>query len=104
MDLVVLILAAWRLTSLLSSEAGPFAILDRLRHAAGVRYDSDGIPFGLNELARGLVCPWCLSVWVGGIFGLAWLLWPAVTVFVALPLAVSGGVVVVHSIVEGWER
>ena len=100
MDLVVLILAAWRLTSLLSSEAGPFAILDRLRHAAGVRYDSGGIPFGLNELARGLVCPWCLSVWVGGIFGLAWLLWPSVTVFVALPLAVSGGVVVVHSIVE----
>ena len=100
MDLLILILAAWRLTSLLSSETGPFAILDRLRYAAGVRYDNQGIPFGKNELAKGLVCPWCLSVWTGVAFGLAWLLWPAVTVFVALPLAVSGGVVVVHSIVE----
>ena len=103
MDLVVLILAAWRLTSLLSSEAGPFAILDRLRHAAGVRYDSDGIPFGLNELARGLVCPWCLSVWVGVGFGLVWLLWPSVTMFVALPLAISGGAVLVHTIIERLE-
>lgn len=103
MEILILILATWRLTSLLSSEAGPYAILDRLRHVAGVRYDSQGTPFGENELARGLVCPWCLSVWIGLVFGLAWLLWSSVVIYVALPLAVSGGVILIQSMVDKLE-
>jgi len=104
MDFLILILAAWRVTSLLSSEGGPYGIFDRLRQRAGVRYGPDGIPYGLNEGAKGLVCPWCLSVWVGAAFGLAWLLWPGVVVYVALPLAVSGGVILAHSLIERLER
>lgn len=100
MSLFILILATWRVTSLLSSEGGPYAIFDRLRQRVGVRYDQDGIPYGLNEAAKGLVCPWCLSVWIGAVFGLAWLLWPGVVIYVALPLAISGGVIMIHSLIE----
>jgi len=100
MDFLILILATWRVTSLLSSEAGPYAVLDKLRHAAGVRYADDGTPQAGNELAKALICPWCLSVWVGLALGAAWLVWPGGVFCIALPLALSAGVIIVEGIVN----
>ena len=91
MHILILILATWRLARLLADEAGPFDILGRLRHLAGVRYDDVGSPYGSNELARGLMCVWCSSVWIGGIWALGYYLIPGVTFWLALPLALSGG-------------
>lgn len=69
---LLLILATWRLTSLLSNtnEHGPYELLDKVRYLAGVRYDSNSQPYGTNELSKGLVCFWCCSVWVGAALAL----------------------------------
>ena len=87
------------MTSLLSSETGPYAVLDRVRRRAGVRYGPDGTPTGENELARALICPWCLSVWIGLVFGAVYYLFPAIAFWLALPLALSAGVIVLDSVI-----
>lgn len=61
---VILSLATWRLTSLISSERGPYAILERLRYVLGTRQDAQG-EYGESEISRGILCPWCSSVWWG---------------------------------------
>jgi hypothetical protein len=57
---VICWLAVWRLTMLLSFEAGPFDLLSRIR--AGL------VRIGLQRLIR---CFHCLSVWISAIVVLA---------------------------------
>jgi hypothetical protein len=89
-ELVVLALATWRLTSLLVWEDGPFDIFARLRHGLGVRYDETGQRYGTNWFAKGVICPACASVWFGAVWGIAYLLYQP-TWYVALPFALSAG-------------
>lgn len=53
LNLLKLILATWRLTSLLVQEAGPFDVFGKLRATA---------PHG-----GALDCIWCTSVWVAAL-------------------------------------
>jgi hypothetical protein len=99
LDLLVLVLATWRLTSLLVWEDGPFEALARLRRVLGVRYDEANRPYGGNWFARGLVCPACASVWFGLAWGVAYGLWPDAR-WLAWPLALSAGAIVVERIVN----
>lgn len=94
-ELLVLLLATWRLTSLIADEDGPWYMLERLRHRLGVAYDEHNVRYGRNELARGLLCPWCLSVWVGAFWALLAAAWPG-AVWVALPFALSAGAIFLH--------
>lgn len=98
MNILVLILATWRLSSLLASEPGPLDVLGRLRHLIGVRLDTDGEPYGTNELARGLMCVWCNSLWIGLGWAALHYVAPSVTFWLALPLALSAGTVVIEEI------
>ncbi|RYY69271.1 MAG: DUF1360 domain-containing protein [Chitinophagaceae bacterium] len=61
LNFILSILAAWRLTHLLSKEDGPFDIIYILREKAGAGF------FG-----RLLDCFYCLSIWISLPFGL-WL-------------------------------
>lgn len=95
--LLTLILATWRISSLLVYEDGPFEIFERLRHRAGVVYNEHSQREGTNDLAKGLTCLWCVSVWVSAFWVVllalsGWCLW------LALPFAISGGAV----LVEQW--
>jgi len=73
---VVVLLAAWRITHLLSKEDGPFDSVFRLRKMAGAGF------FGSL-----LDCPYCLSIWITIPFALYlahnWkegiLLWPSLS-------------------------
>ena len=91
LDLTLLGLATWRTTSLLSCENGPYDFLLKLRHKLGVRYSPEPpyAPYGTNELAKGLVCPWCASVWIGAFWTVVYLLAPEAALILALPLALS---------------
>lgn len=95
--LIVLALAAWRLTSLLVWEDGPFEVFARLRYRLGVRFDDQSVAYGTNWFAKGVVCPACASVWFGTLWAAAYWLWPDVW-WLALPLALSA----VAAIVERW--
>jgi len=59
------ILATWRISHMLIHEAAPYDLLSKLRYRVGVRYDKESKPYGTNEFARGLLCPYCNSVWLG---------------------------------------
>lgn len=59
-----IVLAVWRLTVMITIEDGPLDIFARLRVYAGVRYNDENEPYGVSNLARGILCFGCVSVWV----------------------------------------
>ena len=89
LDIAVISLAVWRISSLLSREDGPFYIFSKIRHLAGVEYDINSKPIPKNELSRGLLCLWCTSIWVSVVFCVIYFLWPSWTVMMLTPFAVS---------------
>jgi hypothetical protein len=64
--LVAYLLGSWRLSRMLYDleEDGPYHILIWIRHLAGVYEDDDQ----KSEFAKAIICPYCVSVWVGFLF------------------------------------
>jgi len=87
---VILSLATWRVSKLLTGEAGPFNVFLRIRKLAGIVYIDDD-PFQIPDtfFAQLLSCVWCLSIWVGALWFLAWYLVPKETELIAIPFALS---------------
>lgn len=85
--LALLILACYRLTSLVVYDEGPFSVFERVRTAAGV------YALGVNGqpdtgLGRLLACPYCVGIYVA--LGLAFV--PGLTIWLPLWwLAIAGG-------------
>lgn len=100
LELLILVMATWRLTSLLVWEDGPFDMFAKLRQFLGVRYDETSQPYGSNWLAKGVLCPACASVWFGIFWAAMYLLWQD-SVWIALPLALSAGAIVMERWVNG---
>ena len=99
--LILSILAVWRFTSLISREMGPYSILFRFRKWAGVKYDDQGQIAARNELALGLICPWCSSVWWG--IGLAILQFGVSMQTILIGLAYSAGAIIIDELIQAWE-
>ena len=86
-EIFILGLAIWRLSSLLTLEDGPFDIFTTLRMYAGVYdLDEDGRPKGF--FARTLDCLWCVSLYLSIIVGF-FVFWPDVLNVVMGILATS---------------
>jgi hypothetical protein len=89
--LVVLALAVWRVSYMLSHEEGPFDLFGRLRRTLGAREVLTGAWKAETVAGRLILCPLCLSVWLA-FFGyllvdLAPWGWPIVVVLAASGLA-----------------
>lgn len=69
MMVALIILATWRLTSLLVDEEGPLGCFYHLRQLVGIIHDDDKGPVGDNgSFWAGLLgCFDCTSVWVSGL-------------------------------------
>lgn len=96
--IAVALLAVYRLTSMFNNEAGPADIFGRFRTRIGVKFDQYSNPYGTNWVAEGVLCFYCLSVWVG--FGVTVLIVVAaalnrveVAEWILFPFAVSGAAV-----------
>lgn len=92
LDLGLLALALWRVSSLLVSERGPFDAFLRLRSWAGIAHDDGGAALsfdGRGYFAGLLFCVWCTSLVLA--FGVAalYVVAPAVARVAALPFALS---------------
>lgn len=79
----------YRLASLFSNEKGPYRVFSKFRVWAGETIAHDGTRHGRNEFARGLICLWCFSIWVGVGVSIAYYFYPAITLTVAVPFALS---------------
>ncbi len=97
-DLSILSLATWRVTSLLNNESGPGDLLAKWRHWIGVRYDEHSVAYGTNVIAKAVACVFCLSVWIGLFWTALYLAWPP-SVYLALPLALSAGAIIIEECV-----
>lgn len=89
MMILLMSLATWRLASLLAHEDGPFDLFPRLRRWAGVQVDAIGQVYPTNTFAKGLLCVWCNSIWVGVGMVVAFYIVPIVAFWLVLPLALS---------------
>jgi len=103
LNILLLILATWRLSALLTDEAGPFDIFEHLRWLVGVRIDDVGQAYGANVLARGLLCLRCTSVWVSAGWASLYYVLPGMAFWLALPFALSAGAIFVEEIVS-WAQ
>lgn len=65
MTTLLLILATWRLTSLLVQEDGPLDIFVKVRKYIGVETNAYNVLVGQNVIAKAFTCIWCMSIWVG---------------------------------------
>lgn len=94
--LLILILATWRLSSLLVDERGPLDVFVRIRELAGIQHDESKKPFLYPErfFAQLLSCIWCISIWVAGGWSLAYYLVGDAVILLALPFALSAGAII----------
>lgn len=100
-NLVIMILATWRLTSLLHSELGPFDLFVHIRKMFGILHDDLGYPFGYppNFFAKLFECFWCLSVWIGIGVTVSVYLFP-IAIWLWLALALSGGAIKLNEVIK----
>ena len=95
---VILSLATWRVSKLLTGEAGPFNVFLKIRKASGIVH-LDYTPYQIPDtfFAQLLSCVWCTSVWVGTLWFVAWYLAPKETELIAIPLALSAVAILFES-------
>lgn len=94
-ELVLLALAAWRVFQLLAYDDITEGLRRRIMR---VPKDWDGKSPITNKsyretLALFLQCPYCAGFWIAVVWWVAWLIFPTETVFVAVPWALSAGVI-----------
>ena len=101
---VLLALATFRLSHMIAKEEGPWNIFGRLALVLGAEVQSDisgrKTWHGTNVLSKLVLCPLCLSVWVGLILTVAFVGGPVLTVLL-VAFAVSGASVVIELWIGG---
>lgn len=102
MNFLIGILATWRLSAMLSYEAGMFNIFIRFREFIGIVHDDNGdvVDSDGSFLADLFSCIWCLSVWVGLFVGLIIYFFP-VLVVIFYPFALSAGAILIERFARG---
>lgn len=67
LNLLLAVLATWRLTHFLHREDGPYNLGNRIRQAAGLFFDEQSQCQATTEVGKALCCFHCTSVWAAGI-------------------------------------
>ena len=72
LEWIIYSLAVWRLSSLVVQEDGPGDIFAKLRNKLGTVYTQDSVEVGVTNISRGIVCLWCVSLWIALPAAAAW--------------------------------
>jgi hypothetical protein len=99
-DVIVLGLAIWRLSSLISRESGPYNIFALLRFRTGVVYNKMSEEIPSSELSRGILCLWCVSIWISIPLCALYFFFPVWAIFMCLPFAVSAVAILADGCVD----
>ncbi len=104
-ELIILILAAFRLSALLVCDKGPFNIFTKIRELAGIKYietEKDVQPIIIipDRFFAGLLsCFRCVSTWVAMFVWLLWFLdWYVIDAGLLI-LAIAGGIYLAHKVI-----
>lgn len=94
MEFIILALATWRLSSLLTEETGPGDIFLKIRELAGITHmEKEVYEIPEKFLPELLSCIWCASIWIAILITVSYLLYPHVTVAVCMPFALSAATI-----------
>lgn len=107
LEFVVMGLAIWRLSSLLTDPLdGDFAILLKLRYAVGIRYDKHSNPYAAKRewLCKWFLCSWCMSLALGTISTILYMAFGHIIPIVLLPFALSATSILVDSYILRMTR
>lgn len=100
-DLLVLGLATWRTSNLITNERGPFDMFEWLRSQAGIQHhEHEPVEWSDDGLQLLLMCPYCNSVWIAVFYTLVLKIFPVPVMMVA----VSGLAIVLHEVSEWLGR
>lgn len=104
MNYLIMALATWRISAMLSYEDGPRDVFRKLRETMGIEHQDD-IPYQIvvvNDtfLASLFSCLWCVSVWIGAIIYVGHILWPDI-VYLLMPFALSAVAIVIEKVARG---
>lgn len=98
--LVVIALAATRLSTLLQNDYGLFGVFEKLRVLVGVNENKEGGIVGEdgqpNQLAAILSCIYCISLWVSIFLTVGYYFFPVQVFWICLPFALSQLVILVE--------
>jgi hypothetical protein len=100
MDFLILVLATFRISSLVADEDGPLGVLEYLRELAGIKRDERGSTYGTNNFAVGVICLWCNSLWIGILLTILYLWFGQMFIFICWPLALSAVTMVISRYVN----
>lgn len=94
LDLFIITSAMWRVASLIANEMGPFHMLKNFRHYCGELCE-DHLFWRRFHLYELVTCEWCLTVWMGVVATVMYYFLGKITVWLALPFALSAGAIVI---------
>jgi hypothetical protein len=77
-------LAVWRFSNMLVYDEGPGDVFGWIRRHMIRENDKPG------SLSQGMQCPYCVSVWLSMVVFLGYAIWPFITLYVCIPLALAG--------------
>lgn len=89
-ELLLLALFVWRVSSLFVYEDGPYMIFERLRHLVGIHHDSTtNETWCENEFGKLFECIYCISIWIAFITIIAFWISPMIMLWISFPFALS---------------
>lgn len=99
-EVIIIGLAAWRISALLSYERGPFDVFLRFRELLGFEHNENGEPTSWpgRTLPRIISCPWCLGLWVTPAI---WAVWEYIDPVIIVVVAAAAVLVAVEKWVRG---
>lgn len=84
-EVVLIGLATWRISSLLVNESGPSDIFGKIRRRLGVPEQGEVKGFFPSLLS----CIWCLSTWIAPLFWVIWTYWAPEPVMIIAAMTVT---------------
>lgn len=99
LDLLIVGLACWRMSSMIVDEEGPWHVFLRVRDWVGVDDGYGGVYPDDEWYKKIFECIWCCSVWVGLGFAVSYYISPFFTVLLSFPLAVSAFAILFHQVI-----
>jgi len=82
--------AAWRISSMLVNEEGPWNLFGKIRRLVGIGVTENGIEYHNGGMLASLFsCVWCFSVWASPALWIVYLFAPAIVfVFASMTIAI----------------
>ena len=101
LDIILLGLATWRISSIIANEDGPYEVFSRFRVWAGEYWNyTTNAREATTPWGKGIICLFCTSVWIGILLSILYIIDIRISIYISIPFALSSIAVVVNKFVD----